>query len=148
MNDSQSLNIRIYFIGIWCQKICQLTTSITSSERELSCQRPVPSTFSSTEDIYSREVRQHSYKLNSDINLQFILFIDTLMSDVYNQRKDADGFLYITYTNETTLGWKAILTNVTLHWKMVLRIYRGVMKWINFGMNTFFRTNLSHLIYQ
>jgi len=26
------------------------------------------------------------------------------MSDVYNQRKDADGFLYITYTDETTLG--------------------------------------------
>ena len=32
------------------------------------------------------------------------------MSDVYTQRKDADGFLYITYTDETTLGseWVAI----------------------------------------
>ena len=26
------------------------------------------------------------------------------MSEVYKQRKDADGFLYITYTDETTLG--------------------------------------------
>ena len=30
--------------------------------------------------------------------------LDTLMSDVYQQRKDQDGFLYITYTDETTLG--------------------------------------------
>ena len=37
--------------------------------------------------------------------LTFVFYkIDTLMSDVYNQRKDADGFLYITYTDETTLG--------------------------------------------
>jgi Autophagy protein Atg8 ubiquitin like len=26
------------------------------------------------------------------------------MAHVYDQRKDADGFLYITYTDETTLG--------------------------------------------
>lgn len=26
------------------------------------------------------------------------------MSKVYEERKDADGFLYITYTEETTLG--------------------------------------------
>jgi Autophagy protein Atg8 ubiquitin like len=26
------------------------------------------------------------------------------MAQVYEQRKDADGFLYITYTDETTLG--------------------------------------------
>ena len=30
--------------------------------------------------------------------------IDTLMAHVYESRKDADGFLYITYTDETTLG--------------------------------------------
>lgn len=30
--------------------------------------------------------------------------LDTLMSKVYEERKDADGFLYITYTEETTLG--------------------------------------------
>ena len=38
----------------------------------------------------------------SNLFLNFVL--DTLMSDVYNQRKDQDGFLYITYTDETTLG--------------------------------------------
>jgi hypothetical protein len=27
-----------------------------------------------------------------------------MMAQVYEQRKDADGFLYITYTDETTLG--------------------------------------------
>ena len=37
-------------------------------------------------------------------SFRYICIIDTLMSDVYNQRKDADGFLYITYTDETTLG--------------------------------------------
>ena len=30
--------------------------------------------------------------------------IDTLMAHVYEKRKDDDGFLYITYTDETTLG--------------------------------------------
>jgi hypothetical protein len=30
--------------------------------------------------------------------------IDTLMAHVYEKRKDPDGFLYITYTDETTLG--------------------------------------------
>ncbi len=29
---------------------------------------------------------------------------DTLMAQVYEKRRDADGFLYITYTDETTLG--------------------------------------------
>ena len=29
---------------------------------------------------------------------------DTLMSEAYKNRKDPDGFLYITYTDETTLG--------------------------------------------
>ena len=38
------------------------------------------------------------------VNGRYLLKGDTLMSDVYNQRKDADGFLYITYTDETTLG--------------------------------------------
>ena len=28
----------------------------------------------------------------------------TLMAHVYDHRKDNDGFLYITYTDETTLG--------------------------------------------
>jgi hypothetical protein len=32
------------------------------------------------------------------------IVIDTLMAHVYEQRKDPDGFLYITYTDETTLG--------------------------------------------
>ncbi len=30
--------------------------------------------------------------------------LDTLMAHVYEKRKDPDGFLYITYTDETTLG--------------------------------------------
>jgi len=35
---------------------------------------------------------------------KYILKGDTLMSEVYDQRKDVDGFLYITYTDESTLG--------------------------------------------
>ena len=38
------------------------------------------------------------------VNGRYVLKGDTLMSEVYDQRKDADGFLYITYTDETTLG--------------------------------------------
>ena len=30
--------------------------------------------------------------------------VDTLMAEVYEKRVDVDGFLYITYTDETTLG--------------------------------------------
>ncbi len=32
------------------------------------------------------------------------ILLDTLMAHVYEKRKDNDGFLYITYTDETTLG--------------------------------------------
>ena len=35
---------------------------------------------------------------------KFVLKGDTLMSEVYDNKKDADGFLYISYTDETTLG--------------------------------------------
>ena len=45
-------------------------------------------------NIYSKEVRKMT-KLN---------ILDTLMAHVYEKRKDNDGFLYITYTDETTLG--------------------------------------------
>ena len=38
------------------------------------------------------------------VNGRSILKGDTLMSEVYEQKKDNDGFLYITYTDETTLG--------------------------------------------
>lgn len=32
------------------------------------------------------------------------LNLDTLMAQAYEQKKDPDGFLYITYTEESTLG--------------------------------------------
>ena len=35
---------------------------------------------------------------------RYLLKGDTLMSEAYKNRKDPDGFLYITYTDETTLG--------------------------------------------
>ena len=38
------------------------------------------------------------------VNGKYLLKGDTLMADVFQKRKDADGFLYITYTDETTLG--------------------------------------------
>ena len=38
------------------------------------------------------------------VNGRYILKGDTLMSEVYQQRKDPDGFLYITYTDESALG--------------------------------------------
>ena len=31
-------------------------------------------------------------------------FLDSLMANVYEQRKDPDGFLYIIYTDESTYG--------------------------------------------
>jgi hypothetical protein len=34
----------------------------------------------------------------------YLLKGDTLMLEMYNQKKDADGFLRITYTEEETLG--------------------------------------------
>jgi GABA(A) receptor-associated protein len=34
----------------------------------------------------------------------FLNHLDTLMAQVYEKKKDSDGFLYITYTDETTLG--------------------------------------------
>ena len=37
------------------------------------------------------------------------------MAHVYEQRQDADGFLYITYTDETTLGaLQAALSELSL----------------------------------
>ena len=33
-----------------------------------------------------------------------IFNLDTLMAQVYDTKRDPDGFLYITYTDETTLG--------------------------------------------
>ena len=38
------------------------------------------------------------------VNGRHLLKGDTLMAHVYESRKDQDGFLYITYTDETTLG--------------------------------------------
>ena len=37
------------------------------------------------------------------------LLIDTLMLSVYETRKDPDGFLYIVYTEESTLGGEEML---------------------------------------
>ena len=47
-------------------------------------------------NTYSREVSSNT------ICLTFC--VDTLMAHVYETRKDPDGFVYITYTDETTLG--------------------------------------------
>jgi hypothetical protein len=33
------------------------------------------------------------------------------MAHVYEKRKDPDGFLYITYTDETTLGFAEEMEN-------------------------------------
>jgi len=38
------------------------------------------------------------------VNGRYVLKGDTLLQTVYSDRKDPDGFLYITYTDETTLG--------------------------------------------
>ncbi|CDW72592.1 autophagy-related protein 8f [Stylonychia lemnae] len=38
------------------------------------------------------------------VNGKYLLKGDTLMAHAYEKRKDNDGFLYITYTDETTLG--------------------------------------------
>ncbi len=46
-------------------------------------------------NIYLKEV------LFLPLNLSIL---DTLMAHAYEQKKDQDGFLYITYTEESTLG--------------------------------------------
>ena len=38
------------------------------------------------------------------VNGKNLLKGDTLMAQVYEKKRDPDGFLYITYTDETTLG--------------------------------------------
>lgn len=39
------------------------------------------------------------------------------MAHVYEKRKDADGFLYITYTDETTLGaLMEVLEEADMEW--------------------------------
>ena len=50
---------------------------------------------------FARKTRGEQYFF---VNGRYLLKGDTLMNDVYEQRKDGDGFLYITYTDETTLG--------------------------------------------
>jgi hypothetical protein len=44
------------------------------------------------------------------------------MAHVYEKRKDPDGFLYITYTDETTLGWTAN-SNRRHHWNDIKCLY-------------------------
>ena len=48
------------------------------------------------------------------VNGRYVLKGDTLMSEVYDQRKDNDGFLYITYTDETTLGENIWLLSIII----------------------------------
>jgi GABA(A) receptor-associated protein len=38
------------------------------------------------------------------VNGKYLLKGDSLLKKVYEQRKDPDGFLYVIFTNETTLG--------------------------------------------
>ena len=38
------------------------------------------------------------------VNGKFLLKGETLLSEVYEKRQDPDGFLYIVYTDETSLG--------------------------------------------
>jgi GABA(A) receptor-associated protein len=46
------------------------------------------------------------------VNGKYLLKGDTLMAHVYDHRKDIDGFLYITYTDETTLGSDDVTKNL------------------------------------
>ena len=40
---------------------------------------------------------------------KYLLRGDTFMADIYFQRKDEDGFLYITIDNESTLGCQKVI---------------------------------------
>ena len=44
----------------------------------------------------------------TNLILSILTHLDTLMAHVYEQKKDLDGFLYITYTEETTLGGQVV----------------------------------------
>lgn len=54
------------------------------------------------------------------------------MAQAYEQKKDPDGFLYITYTEESTLGaadlqfhsWDSIIVNLNLG------VNEGVRHWV------------------
>ena len=36
--------------------------------------------------------------------MELTKYLDSLMADVYENMKDEDGYLYITYTEENTVG--------------------------------------------
>ena len=52
-----------------------------------------------------RNGKHQPNSLKELLNLLFkFIILDALMADVYEKRKDTDGYLYITYTEENTTG--------------------------------------------
>lgn len=35
-----------------------------------------------------------------------VFFLGAIMSGIYDEKKDADGFLYVTYSGENTFGYE------------------------------------------
>ncbi len=42
------------------------------------------------------------------VNGKYLIKGNETISEMYEKYKDNDGFLYIQYTNETTLGWSVL----------------------------------------
>ena len=63
------------------------------------------------------------------------------MSEVYQQRKDPDGFLYITYTDESTLGWSFQINWCVLnHMKKEMKLSRNLLKIADYTFSVLFLT--------
>jgi len=59
-------------------------------------------------------VRMDEEKKPKNRTRGYLLKGDSILSDVYDQRKDPDGFLYVTYTDETTLGGNTVDASMLL----------------------------------
>ena len=92
------------------QASCQTLTRISKLLTLISCRYLVPNDLTAYKFSYiirKRIKMPEKDSLYFFVNGRYVLKGDTLMSEVYEQRKDVDGFLYITYTDETTLGTDA-----------------------------------------
>ena len=101
----ESANIRLKYpdkIPIICERHKESKLPVNERSKFLA---PADLTAMQFSYIIRKRIKMpESDSLYFFVNGKYILKGDTLMSEVYDQRKDVDGFLYITYTDESTLG--------------------------------------------
>lgn len=103
--QEESANIRMKYpdkIPIICERAA--SSKLPPNERSKFLAPSDLTAYQFSYIIRKRIKMPESDSLYFFVNGRYILKGDTLMSEVYDQRKDVDGFLYITYTDESTLG--------------------------------------------